>query len=91
MNRSLKIHDVVALKEDCPLRQLSRGHTGTIVDQTSPNLFEVEFADDTGRTLQLFTLHADQLVPTSRPTLFEVEAIDEYGNKKLELYSLADS
>ncbi|MGH8508019.1 MAG: DUF4926 domain-containing protein [Gammaproteobacteria bacterium] len=44
----MKLLDVVALTEDIPERCLLSGHVGTIVEQLTPEVFEVEFADING-------------------------------------------
>jgi carbonic anhydrase/acetyltransferase-like protein (isoleucine patch superfamily) len=43
-------HDVVALTEDLPQNGLVRGQVGTVVEQYSPDAFEVEFVDNSGHT-----------------------------------------
>ncbi len=45
-----KLLDVVALLEDVPDHGLQRGQVGTVVEELAPGVFEVEFADDAGRT-----------------------------------------
>jgi hypothetical protein len=54
--------DVVALTEDVPGAQLVRGHVGTVVEVLAPNVFEVEFSDDAGRTYASLALRSDQLM-----------------------------
>ena len=62
MKSSIKLLDVVALTEDLPERGLSRGQVGTIVEPLAPDVFEVEFSDDEGRTYASLALRADQLM-----------------------------
>ncbi|EFO79180.1 hypothetical protein OSCT_3013 [Oscillochloris trichoides DG-6] len=62
MHDTLQILDVVALLNDLPDRGLRRGQVGTIVEDLAPDVFEVEFSDDNGRTYALLALHADQLI-----------------------------
>ena len=57
-----KLLDVVALTEDMPQFGLLRGQVGTVVESLGPETFEVEFADDSGRTYALAPLHATQLI-----------------------------
>ena len=45
--------DVVALLADLPEQQLLRGQVGTVVMVHSPDVVEVEFVDDQGKTLAL--------------------------------------
>ena len=54
--------DVVALTEDLPNEGLSRGQVGTVVALLAPEVVEVEFVDNDGRTYALVTLRADQLM-----------------------------
>jgi hypothetical protein len=57
-----KLLDVVALLEDLPGERLVRGQVGTIVENLAPNVFEVEFSDDTGRTYASLALRSNQLL-----------------------------
>jgi hypothetical protein len=59
---SLKMLDVVALTADVPDRGLVRGQVGTIVEIHGPDVFEVEFCDDEGRTYALLPLKASQMM-----------------------------
>jgi hypothetical protein len=62
MNKSIQLLDVVALTEDLADRGLSRGQVGTVVESLAPDVFEVEFSDDEGRTYASLALRADQLM-----------------------------
>lgn len=59
---AIKLLDVVALTEDIAERHLSRGQVGTVVEELSPGVFEVEFSDDDGRTYASLALRSDQLL-----------------------------
>ena len=59
---AIKILDVVALTEDFPKRGLLRGQVGTVVEALAPDVFEVEFVDNHGRTYATLALRADQLL-----------------------------
>jgi len=61
----VELYDVVELATDLPEEGLTAGSIGTIVQVFhEPNLaFEVEFADDRGRTLALTPLTVDQIRP----------------------------
>ena len=59
---TIRLLDVVALTEDVADRNLVRGQVGTIVELLSDDVFEVEFADDAGRTYAQLPLRADQLL-----------------------------
>lgn len=58
----LQLLDVIALTEDLPTRGLRRGQVGTIVELLAPDVFEVEFSDNEGRTYALLALKAEQLM-----------------------------
>jgi hypothetical protein len=62
MNKTIQLLDVVALIEDLPERGLFRGQVGTVVESLAPEVFEVEFCDDEGRTYASLALRADQLM-----------------------------
>ena len=62
MTSLIKLLDVVALTEDMPQFGLLRGQVGTVVENLGPETFEVEFADDSGRTYALAPLRAPQLI-----------------------------
>ena len=62
MNNEMHLLDVVALTEDIPDRGLRRGQVGTIVEILGPEVFEVEFADNEGRTYATLALNAKQLL-----------------------------
>jgi hypothetical protein len=62
MNNGIRLLDVVALTEDLPERGLGRGQVGTVVEALAPDVFEVEFNDDEGRTYALLALRANQLM-----------------------------
>jgi hypothetical protein len=53
---------VVALTEDLPQNGLLRGQVGTIVEELAPDVYEVDFSDDGGRTYASVALRAGQLM-----------------------------
>src|ERR1035437_1006280 len=57
-----EMHSVVALLEDLPDEGLVRGQVGTVVENWSPGVYEVEFADENGRTYAMVALKAEQLM-----------------------------
>ena len=59
---AIELLDVVALTEDLPDRGLRRGQVGTVVEVLAPDVFEVEFNDDEGRTYSLLPPPANQLM-----------------------------
>ncbi|NQT53049.1 DUF4926 domain-containing protein [bacterium] len=65
MSDSLTLLDAVAVLEDLPDRGLRRSQVGTIVETLAPGVFEVEFADNRGRTYASLALRADQVMPLS--------------------------
>ena len=58
----MKLLDVAALTEDLPPHELVRGQVGAIVEQYSPDAFEVEFVDNSAHTDALVTLKSRQLL-----------------------------
>ena len=62
MGTEMHLLDVVALTEDIPDHGLRRGQVGTIVEILGPDVFEVEFADNEGRTYATLALNAKQLM-----------------------------
>jgi uncharacterized protein DUF4926 len=62
MSNAIYLLDVVALTEDLPERGLSRGQVGTVVESLAPDVFEVEFCDNDGRSYASLALRADQLL-----------------------------
>ncbi|MDP1946969.1 MAG: DUF4926 domain-containing protein [Nitrospirota bacterium] len=62
MNREIRVLDVVALTEDIPDRGLLRGQVGTVVESLGPDVFEVEFVDNEGRTYATVPLNTRQLL-----------------------------
>jgi hypothetical protein len=57
-----KLLDIVALLEDLPARGLVRGQVGTVIEKLGPDVFEVEFSDNHGRTYASLALHAGQFL-----------------------------
>ena len=62
MSNPIRLLDVVALTQDLPERGLSRGQVGTVVETLAPDVFEVEFCDNEGRTYASLALRAEQLL-----------------------------
>ncbi|MBM3512782.1 MAG: DUF4926 domain-containing protein [Alphaproteobacteria bacterium] len=62
MTAALHVLDVVALTADFPQGGLARGQVGTIVEALSPNIYEVEFSDDNGRTYARAALRDSELI-----------------------------
>lgn len=62
MNPNLELLDVVALTVDVPEKGLTRGQVGTIVETLAPDMFEVEFCDNDGRTYAMLSLRNAQLM-----------------------------
>lgn len=54
MNRpTVQALDVVALLRDRLELGLLAGHVGTVVEELSPQVFEVEFLDESGHTVRI--------------------------------------
>lgn len=62
MNPEIRLLDVVALTEDIPDRDLQRGQVGTVVELLGPDVFEVEFVDNDGKTYAMLPLKSSQLL-----------------------------
>jgi hypothetical protein len=60
--KEIKLLDTVALVDDLPERKLKRGEVGTVVEILAPDVFEVEFSDDEGRTYAELSLRCEQLI-----------------------------
>ena len=58
----IEMHSVVALTEDLPGRNLVRGQVGTVVENWTPGVYEVEFSDEQGRTYATVALSGEQLM-----------------------------
>ena len=59
---NLELLSVVALMRDVPETGVVRGQVGTIVEVLGPEVFEVEFSDDNGRTYASLALKAGDLL-----------------------------
>jgi hypothetical protein len=64
MSSKVKLLDAVALLEDVQVEEvlLKRGEVGAVVEVLAPDVYEVEFCDDQGRTYAFASLHAGQLL-----------------------------
>ncbi|HVS80679.1 MAG TPA: DUF4926 domain-containing protein [Pyrinomonadaceae bacterium] len=60
--KKIKLLDTVALVDDLPERKLKLGEVGTVVEILAPDVFEVEFSDDEGRTYAELALRGEQLI-----------------------------
>ena len=67
--KKIKLLDTVALVDDLPERKLKRGEVGTVVEILAPDVFEVEFCDDDGRTYAELALRAKQLIALDNQAL----------------------
>lgn len=62
MNQEIQLLDVVALTDDIPAHNLQRGQVGTVVELLGPDIYEVEFVDNDGRTYATLALKSNQLL-----------------------------
>ncbi len=62
MKQKIRLLDVVALTQELPDRDLSLGQVGTVVELLAPDVYEVEFSDNDGRSFAELALRADQLL-----------------------------
>lgn len=58
----IQVLDVVALVDDIPERGLRRGQVGTVVEALAPDVFEIEFCNDEGRSYASLALRTNQLL-----------------------------
>lgn len=59
---TVNLLDVVALTEDLPEHGLLRGQVGTVVEELSEDVYEIEFSDDEGRAYAMVAVPAEQLM-----------------------------
>lgn len=62
MNMTLALLDVVALLEPIPTHKLVTGQVGTIVEELTDTVFEVEFSDAKGQTITTCAVDAHHLL-----------------------------
>jgi hypothetical protein len=62
MKSTVKLFDVVALKQKMPERELQAGQVGAVVEILAPDVYEVEFTDNNGHTLDELAVRAEQLL-----------------------------
>ncbi|HTT80016.1 MAG TPA: DUF4926 domain-containing protein [Stellaceae bacterium] len=62
MPGQINLLDAVALTGDVPDRGLVRGQVGTVVECLRPDVYEVEFSDDSGRSYAQLALRGEQLL-----------------------------
>ena len=61
-DETIKLLDVVALLKEKPENKLLRGQIGTVVERYSNTEFEVEFSDNSGKTISILTLSTDEIM-----------------------------
>ena len=69
--RSIPLLAAVALTEDLPEQELTRGQLGTVVEhleRDGENALLVEFADEQGQTYAMVDVRPDQLMVLHRKT-----------------------
>lgn len=62
MAERIRLLDVVALTKTLPRKRLRRGQVGTVTETLAPQVFEVEFCDNEGRTYASVALPGKQLM-----------------------------
>ena len=63
----ISLLDVVALTEPLPQYGLLAGQVGTIVELLAPDVFEIEFSDDSGKTYAQVPVKRGQILPLHFP------------------------
>jgi Domain of unknown function (DUF4926) len=61
-DETIKMLDIVALLKEIPEQKLLRGQIGTVIERYSDTEFEVEFSDNTGKTLAMLLLTTDDIM-----------------------------
>ncbi len=61
--KGIEMHSIVALLEDLPGDGLMRGQVGTVVETWAPGVYEVEFADGSGRAYAMAAVKGELLMP----------------------------
>jgi hypothetical protein len=59
---AIEMHSVVALLEDLPEHRLVRGQVGTVVGNWAPDIYEVEFVDEGGKTFAMVAVNSEQMI-----------------------------
>ena len=62
MAHSIDLLAVVALTEDLPEFGLERGQVGTVVEFLAPEVYEVEFSDNTGQAYAMASIEGSRLM-----------------------------
>lgn len=62
MNKDIKLLDDVALLKDIPERNLVAGQVGTIMEKLDENVYEVEFCNSRGETIEMAAVEAKDLL-----------------------------
>lgn len=60
--QKFELFAVIALLDDIPGANLRRGQVGTIVEHLGPDVYEVEFSDEEGRTYATAAVEASRLL-----------------------------
>jgi hypothetical protein len=59
---NLKLYDTVAILKQVPEKKVVFGQVGTIVEELSHDVFEVEFANKLGETIAEFAISGEDLM-----------------------------
>lgn len=62
MKKEFKLYDVIALLRDIPERGLLKGHVGTLTLKLATDVFEVDFADEEGKTIVMATVKVEDMI-----------------------------
>ncbi|MBF0379134.1 MAG: DUF4926 domain-containing protein [Desulfamplus sp.] len=57
-----KIGDIIELTQDMPKKKLMSGSRGTIVHCHNDDVYEIEFTDENGETLDFLALNSKQFI-----------------------------
>jgi Domain of unknown function (DUF4926) len=62
MKKEISLFETVALLEELAQHNLQQGEVGAVVEILAPDVYEVEFCDDEGRTYAMLALRGKQLL-----------------------------
>ncbi len=57
-----KIGDIIELTKDIPKRKLRSGDRGTIIHSHNDDVYEIEFSDENGETIDFLALSTKQFI-----------------------------
>jgi hypothetical protein len=62
MNQHFNLHDVIATVKAFPEKNLHAGQVGTLVEILDEHIYEIEFADKSGRAITECAMNSNDLL-----------------------------